>query len=369
MRDNPTFIVSSDQHIGTKLYNFPELENDNKELFIKLIDLCIELQTDYLICVGDLFDINKPSSALVTFVREQLDRLKANSITIPIAIAGDHDKPIDDSTWQKLAGFTDINKSHPAFVGVDYDDNPDHVIELLNRELNSRPKNTVNHIFLHQQIPELWPFCDEKKQVSLKAIDMSNHCESLECIFLGDIHIRREMRYFDIPCNKHLFVGYCGSLGVTASDETKKPGIYYWDGKSLQLIDYTLIRKFVNVAVTKESIGVLTPELFEKYRAEKNRPVFICRVDRDVESTESLHFLYDLGLVKFSKVKVGTDEQEEMVNIRSELKTIDRIAAVLKPLANKTEFPDIVYDAAYELLTSDDPKSVLDKLKKEQYDK
>lgn len=357
------FLTISDQHLGHKLYNFPELENDGRQLFSAVVDLAQELKVDYLVSVGDLFDNNRPTSELIDFVSFELGRLTAAGIGA-VAIAGDHSKPLDGVTWEKVCGFKPIN-SIPEFVGIDYNDNPKQTLELLNKELNSRPENSVKFIFMHQQIPELWPFCDEKKIIPLKDIDFSNHCRSLKAVFLGDIHKRKEMWYKDPICNSKIFIGYCGSLGVTASDETKKDGLYLWADDCLNLIEYSLPREFITLDITKENINTFFKSQFEKYANAENRPVFICKYSQDVsEELNKLNFLYELGMVKFTRTKYHFNpEVEEYVNIRSELKTSDRISMVLKHLINGRKDGTVLYDYGYKLLTDEDPTKVLDELK------
>lgn len=370
------FLAFSDQHLESKLYNIPELEQDNRELFEMVISKAIELNVDYLISVGDLFDNNRPSSETIRFVSKQLDRLpklKMDSpkAIIPIAIAGDHSKPVSGSTWERVCGFHDVN-DFDSFVGVDYSDNPADVISLINHELNKREKNTVKWIFMHQQVPELWPFCEDKKKISIKDLDLSNQCESVEGILLGDIHIRREMTYFDNTCNKELFVGYCGSLGVTAANETTKPGLYYYDGQKLSTIEYTLPRKYVtleihdHVAPESDYLKELKNK-YEIYRKEEKRPVFLVKIYKGSEVGNNLNFLYDLGYVRMTKVKEDKEGNEEMVNIRSELKTMDRIEAVLKQMTSSLPNSELVFDLASKLLTEADPKMVLDNYKTTVY--
>jgi hypothetical protein len=359
-----TFIAFSDQHLGSKLYNSPELENDNRKLFTKVIDLCIELQPDYLVSVGDLFDNNKPSSDLIEFVASELRRLHSAYKTRAVAIAGDHSKPVDGHTWEKICGFSHI-ATVPEFAGVDYSDNPEDVLQQLNMELNRRERDSVEFIFMHQQIPELWPFCDDKKKISLKDLDFSKHCNSLKGIFLGDIHIRREMRYLDPICNREVFVGYCGSLGVTASNETNKPGIYYWNEGELQLIAYELPRQYVTLNVTADNLNSFKEADFqEKYADSPTRPVFICCHSAEVsKNLDQLNFLYRLGIVRFSKTRTNETTEEEYINIRSELKTEERISEVLKAMTNGKENSDQLYTLSYKLLTNQDPTVVLDEVK------
>jgi hypothetical protein len=68
-----------------------------------------------------------------------------------------------------------------------------------------------------------------------------------------------------------------------------------------------------------------------------------------------------------TKVKQDKDGQEELVNIRSELKTADRFSTVLRELTNGIENSEKVYDIAYKLLTDSDPKAVLDSFKETIY--
>jgi hypothetical protein len=358
------FIVFSDQHLEAKLYNIPELEQDNRDLFKQVIDTAIELGVDYLISTGDMFDNNNPRSETIEFVKHQVERCKAAKIR-PLAIAGDHSKSINGSTWERICGFEPIS-SVPEFIGVDYLDNPAEVTSIFNDALRRRPPNTVEFLFMHQQLIELWPFCDEKKQISLKDIDLSNHCGSIQAVFLGDIHIRREMKYFDIACDKELFVGYCGSLGVTASDETKKEGLYYWDGDTLQLIEYSLPREFVVLDLTKESLAGVRREVLEQYKNSDKSPVFICKLAPGLDPEDKLDFLHEIGYVRTSRVRKGADGAEEMINIRSELKTADRYSSVLKVLLKDNENYDVLYDTAYKILTNpDDITSTLDELSKQ----
>ena len=362
-----TFIAFSDQHLESKLYNIPELEKDNRTLFSLVIDTAIEREVDYLVSVGDLFDNNKPSSDTIRFVTGELERLKKHNVK-PVAIAGDHSKPVYGSTWEQVCGFGDIN-TVAEFAGVDYSDNPQDVIELLNHELNKRDKDTVEFLFMHQQIPELWPFCDEKKKISLKDLDLGNHCGSMQGVFLGDIHIRREMRYHDIACDKELFVGYCGSLGVTAANETVKPGLYYYDGEKLKTIKYDLPREYITLDVTEDNLDqIVNDQRNVAHGLVRGLPVFLVKLHGGVEIGSKLNFLYEKGHVKMTKVRVDGEGKEELVNIRSEIKTADRFSGVLRDLTNGIENSETVYDIAYKLLTSADPKSELDAFKASVYE-
>lgn len=359
------FIAFSDQHLESKLYNIPELEQDNRELFSMVIDKALEYEVDYLVSVGDLFDNNKPSSDTIRFVTEQLKRLEGK--VTPLALAGDHSKPVNGATWETVCGFKPIN-SAPELAGVDYSDNPADVIELLNHELNKKDKDTVISIFMHQQVPELWPFCEEKKTISIKDLDLSNQCASLRGIFLGDIHIRRQTRFHNPGCDKELFMGYCGSLGVTAANETAKEGLYFFDGDKLKLLKYDLPRQYVTLDITPDNLEAQTKDTqYAAYKLGPKRPVFLVKLHDGVDVGNKLNFLYDIGFVKVTKVKKDKDGKEELVNIRSELKTADRFSSVLRELTQGVENSEQVINIAYKLLTESDPKAVLDQFKETIY--
>lgn len=359
------FIAFSDQHLESKLYNIPELEQDNRDLFKMVIDLALEHEVDYLVSVGDLFDNNKPSSDTVKFVTEQLARLTGK--VTPVAIAGDHSKPINGATWETVCGFKTVN-SVPEFVGVDYSDNPADVIELINHELNKKDTNTVTCVFMHQQVPELWPFCEEKKKISFNDLDLSNQCGSIRGFFLGDIHIRRQARFHNPGCQKELFMGYCGSLGVTAANETTKEGLYFFDGEKLKTIKYDLPRQYITIDVTTDNLEkVIKDSTYATYKLGPKRPVFLVKLHDCVDIGNSLNSLYDIGFVKITKVKKDKEGNEEMINIRSELKTTERFSVVLRDLTHNLENSENVFNLAYRLLTEGDPKFVLDQFKESIY--
>jgi hypothetical protein len=360
------FIAFSDQHLESKLYNIPELEQDNRDLFKLVVDTAIEYKVDYLVSVGDLFDHNKPSSDTISFVTEQLARLKKSNV-IPVAIAGDHSKPVNGSTWETVCGFDSVN-SAPEFVGADYSDNPADVISLINHELNKKEKDTVLCVFMHQQVPELWPFCEDKKKVSFNDLDFSNQCGSIRGLFLGDIHIRRQARFHNPGCEKEMFMGYCGSLGVTAANETEKEGLYFFDGEKLKTIKYDLPRQYVTLDVNPDNLEYMVESSrYAAYKLGPKRPVFLVKLHDGVDAGDRFNFLYDIGFVKMTKVKRDKEGEEEMINIRSELKTADRIGGVLRDLTHGIEYGEQVLDIAYKLLTETDPKTVLDKFKESVY--
>lgn len=359
-----SFLAISDVHLGWKLFNIPELAEDLKEMFVKVVDKAIELDVTYLIVVGDLYDINRPPPDLVSFVQEQVNRLKRNHIT-PIGIAGDHDKPINDAAWVHLSGFQSLedNTNSGRFLAYDYNDNSPALVERL-KTFEGAAK--VEWIFLHGQVPELFPWVEEKKLLNLKDVDLVGMYPKLKGVILGDIHNPYEGTIPD-PSGKRdeIYIGYCGSLGVVKSDEANypRPGVLYFDGKELTRVPVPLDRLYVRLRV--ETLVDPQQGYLEKYRVrfkeEKKKPVLMVEFDKTCSSLlPQAHALDDLAFVKdIRKAHTDSDKPQETINLRSELKTQDRIAQVLKRMAPDEE----TFELVHNIVTSDDAKRVLDELK------
>ncbi len=362
-----TFIAISDVHLGWKLFNLPELAQDLKDNLVQAFDIALKKRVDYVFIVGDLYDNNRPAPDLINFVAEQVARLKANGILVA-GIAGDHDKPINESTWVKLSGIVPINQIGHEFVGYDYCDNSQDNIDKLS-VLDT--KEHTEWIFLHGQVPELFGFTEDKKKLDIKSLDLINTYPSLKGVILGDIHSPIEGLITDPSMKRkdESWIGYCGSLGIVRTDEIgTKEGLLYFDGEKLTRLPFKLDREFIRFNIGDSIRPINWVEKYKRFFQdyEGKKPLFIIEYDRDskdllVEAAP----LYEIGIVKTSIVrKSNNDKKEETINIRSELKTNNRIEATLKESAQEQE----VYDLILEMLNTEDPKSVLDKFKKELLD-
>ncbi len=358
------FIAISDIHLGWKLFNLPELAEDLKDNFVRACDLAIELQVNYLFIVGDLFDTNKPSPDLIAFVRSQVSRLYDKNIYIA-GIAGDHDKPVNDAAWIHLAGVIPINKlQKDEFVGFDYTDNSADNIQKLKDMPN---KQKVKWVFLHGQVPELFPFCEDKKKLDIKSIDSINEFPNLKGFILGDIH-NPSFEYIEDPAmlRPRQWVGYCGSLGVVKTDEIEhKEGILYFDGTELQRVPFKLDRQFIRLNLGESFEPINWVEKYAKFYTENpgKKPVFLVEYTKEEKDLlPNIARLYEVGIVRVSTTRTCEKTTEkETINIRSELKTNDRIESTLKECAQEQE----VFDLVFEMLKTEDPKLTLDNFKKE----
>lgn len=360
-----SFIALADLHLGWKLFNLPELAQDLKDNLVRAFDIALKKKVNMVIIAGDLFDTNRPSPDLIKFVKEQVERLAANGIIVT-GIAGDHDKPINDSAWVHLSGVMPINGLGESIVGYDYSDNSQENIDKL-AALSQKEREEIEWIVLHGQVPELFGFTEDKKKLDIRTLDVTNTFPKLKGIILGDIHVPIEGTISD-PTMTRLdepWIGYCGSLGVVKTDEIgTKEGILYFDGDKLSRIPFMLDRKFIRLDIADSIKPINWIEKYKRFFQDHigKKPVFV------IEHTKaSKHLLveadplYEVGIVKVLMMRKTDDKKEETINIRSELKTNTRIEQTLKESAQEQP----VYDLILDMLNADDQKAVLDKFKKE----
>ena len=340
------FIHVGDCHLGKKLHNIPEFEQDMRTVFIASVDKAIELEVGSYIISGDLFDNNRPTAELVTFVSGQFKRLRDADIMVQ-GQPGDHDKSLDEHSWISLAGAEPI-KFGPVF-GCEYFDDPKLVLDTV--KTNPHAYST-EWLFLHGMCPQIWPYCQDKKTLDLTEDVLKNYTK-LKGVLLSDIHSPMEGYInhlgFKIP------VEYVGSLGVTDFSEIeKRKGIHYFDGEQLSRIQIPLPRQYFRI---KLQDGEKIPDLSKEKFIEK--PVLILEYATGEQRTliKQARQLWDIGIP--IEIRKSEDGAEEVTINRSELNSSDRINAALQAEC-KTE---LGFSLATELLSNPDPKAVLDNLK------
>lgn len=361
MSESPSFLAIADVHIGLNLYNQQELGADLRRLFAEACRTAASLHVHYLVVAGDLFDSNKPTPDLIRFVRNEIENVRLSGVRV-IGIAGDHDKPVNTWSWTNISGVAPVESVH-EFAGRDYSDSP---VEVMNHLRSTNNRNTAEWIILHGQVPALWPFCEERKKLDLGSLSLFELYPNLRGVILGDIHKPYEGQIADTSSNRKVFIGYCGSLGVTSSSDIGvQTGLLHFDGQTLRRIPYPLGRDFIKLDLTTTATTGLEVEYYiDKYSKHRGRrPVFLIEYspstrDRLAEARP----LYQLGFVRATQVrpKDHADNAVQGVSIRNELNNQARIDAVLKDLV-----PD---DGVRLLLTSalhtEDPRLVLDSFKR-----
>ena len=328
---SPRFIASADVHLGKKLYNIPELEEDMKDNFRRLCDLTLELKPEYLVICGDLFEDNLPTAHTIAFVREQVKRLYKAGIRL-VGIAGDHDKPIHGESWCNVGGLYPITIC-PNFAGFDYYNTSSGMENVMNALLEKRDRQAVQWIFLHCQFPQFFQFVDEKKRIDFSEVQLLTTFPNLQGVIAGDIHaadIYGEITEKD----KSAFIGYPGSLGVTKIDEAKDRSVIYCDGTTLRRIEIPVRRCYIRVNFRGDDLKLFNPTLIAaEHKNDELRPVFVIEYDSESEQfLTKANPLYTVGHVRTHQVVKSkiTGMDELVVNVRSETNTVDKIETALK---------------------------------------
>lgn len=89
------YLYESEKIFGNKV-----IEDDIKQTFIKIIDICRYENVDIMLIAGDLFDNDNPSDKLVDFVIEEFDSINDTIIMIS---PGNHDYYIKYGCYDKIS--------------------------------------------------------------------------------------------------------------------------------------------------------------------------------------------------------------------------------------------------------------------------
>ena len=291
------FAHLSDTHLGHRQYGIFEREQDFYELFEKTIDKIIELDVDFVINSGDLFDYSRPSTdALLSF---QKGLLKLNRAGIPVyAIAGNHDSILRKDvkpplTLFKELGLNLISREDTFYefediliCGVPYEPKArKSVLEENFAELSEMAKKYSKSILvLHQGIKELLPMEYE--------ITMEDLPENFDYYALGHLH-----DYHKKECGKGYLV-YPGSMELfNYTDNFEKYGkgfcVVDLSGDELKIdrvsvdIDRKLFEVELNYLNLEEDLQKLKNDIL---KLDKKPMVDITITGGDVDSTE----IYDV---------------------------------------------------------------------------
>ncbi len=361
---SPKFIASADIHLGHKLYNLPDLEDDLRDNFLRLCNLALEKKVDYLVIAGDLFDTNLPKPNTISLVREQVNKLEKQGIRL-VGIAGDHDKPVHGESWCRVSGVAPVTLC-PQFAGIDYYDyshgGTKGVLEALKFE---RDCDKVQWIFLHAQFPQLFERTEDKKKIEFSEIKIYETFPNLQGVIAGDIHAAPETML--AQDGNTAYLGYCGSLGAVDISEASTRSFLYCDGKGLYRIPFPHRRDYIKIDFTKKSFETFDMAALEKkYKEATYKPVFRITFDSDTEPFLSkIKGLYDLGHVPKPIQTFKTKDGEEIpISVRSEINNEDKIEAALKDCCKGDQQ---LFDLLSNSLTSVDPKIIFDEFKQKVF--
>jgi DNA repair exonuclease SbcCD nuclease subunit len=271
-----------------------------------------------------------------------------------VAISGDHDRrPGVNTTWvEDVNGFA---YSSGTVIGLHYR-NFLNVADVLSKL--AYPEQ-YEFIVLHGQDENMFKFVEEKKRLNLKGIDITKF-PNLKAIILGDIHKPLESVLAYPEHGREIPVYYCGSLGVVKSDEIgTKTGLLYWDGVKMTRLPFKHHRTYAKFDLPDDAH--LLNKFIEQAAKEKHKPVVVVSYpdSLDKQHLDTLKQIEPKVYLRRSKV-IKTENDDEVINIRSELKTEDKVSAVVAELFKDDDTLKLVF---IDLLNSADPKSVLDAYK------
>lgn len=115
----------ADAHLDLAIWaSRPELVYDSRAAFAYLVGLAIKKQVQAVFAAGDLINIKRPPSAVVTFMRRQMDRLAKAKIPF-FFIQGQHERsdPPWFSTvhsWPKHLHNATVNYDGRVIAGLDW---------------------------------------------------------------------------------------------------------------------------------------------------------------------------------------------------------------------------------------------------------
>ena len=363
---SPKFIASADVHLGLALYNTPELEADLMDNFVRLCDLAVEKQVEYLVIAGDLFENNRQDPSTIVAVRTQVTRLEAAGIKL-VGIAGDHDKPIDGESWCNVSGLLPVTVC-PQFAGVDfYDYSAQGETGLIEQLKHQRDPAQVQWIFLHAQFPQIYSaeYSSIQKTVDLSKVKLFEHFPNLLGVVAGDIHFAPETFLEDKEHQAYL--GYCGSLGITDIAETKYDhSVLYCDGSKFYRLPFAQRRVFLRIDFTEKNYEKFNPELLiREYENAEFKPVFYVDYDSVTDQFRSrVRPLYAVGYVRWAQTtrNLSTGALTSMPDIRAGLKSDDKVTQALTETCAGVHNKDVP-GLLQLLLTAEDPKQVLNEFR------
>lgn len=104
MANSVRIVHTADLHLGSPFGYFPEraevLQADQLRIFMSIIRLCQDTESDLLLIAGDLFEQPRPPLSLVNEVRDLLASIPETRVFIA---PGNHDPAEPDSLWQSTS--------------------------------------------------------------------------------------------------------------------------------------------------------------------------------------------------------------------------------------------------------------------------
>ena len=247
-------IHTGDLHLGMTFKSLGEKSKlhrrDCQDVFSNIIDLCIKEKADALLIAGDLFDEPNPSKSIVSFVIDELKRLKEKNVPAFI-ITGNHDPYKKESLWFNYSFpsnvvIFDSNNLEPKTVGdlevygLAYTNNTKEPLKGFKAEKNDKFKVGL----IHGSTTNIKG--DDDPEHSYRPIIKTQiNSSGLDYIALGHFHDLLEVKT-KIKCF------YCGSPEGLSFKNNPDSGVLivtFNDGKVSVKPHKTAIREFHNIEI------------------------------------------------------------------------------------------------------------------------
>lgn len=273
------FAHMADSHLGFKHLGLDEREEDLYEVFEKTIDKIIELDVDFVIHSGDLFNSAKPTPSTLLVFQKQL--FKLNEAGIPFyAIAGNHDSKPRKNFMPPILLFEDLganiistNRAYEEkgifICGMQYSNSTKKkaLVKFLKKLSEFSEKHDKSILVLHQGIDKTLP----KGEYELELDEIP---KNFNYYAMGHIHDYFEQDYGNgklvypgsmemhnsLDAGKELTKGFCV---VDLTD----------DEPVVEKINVELPRKYFNEKIEYENFDNELNALKEKIMSEERKPL------------------------------------------------------------------------------------------------
>jgi len=246
-------IHTGDLHLGMTFKSLGTKSKihrrDCQDVFSNIIDLTIKEKANALLIAGDLFDEPNPSKSIVTFVIDELKRLKEKEIPVFIS-TGNHDPYKKESLWFNYSfpsnvTIFDSNNLEPKSVGdlqvygLAYTNNTKEPLKDFKAEKNDKFKVGLIHgstTNIKDDDPE-----HSYRQITKTQIDNSG----LDYIALGHFHDLLEVSA-KVKC---FYSGTPEGLSFKNQSNSGVLIITYDNGKVSVIPHKTALREFHNIEI------------------------------------------------------------------------------------------------------------------------
>ncbi len=293
------FAHLSDTHLGYRQYGLIDREKDFYDAFERIVDKIIELDLDFVIHSGDLFDNSRPSTDALIVVQKKINKLSDAGIPI-YAIAGNHDlsrrlNPIPPQVLFRDNGIRLISPIKPYFKekdlfigGIPY--MPQNRNLAFKEKLNTLSKKAADVknkiLVLHQGIDKYIPQYE---------VEIGDIPSNFNYYAMGHLH-----NYINDEYGQGRLV-YPGSTEIWKSNELSD---YNLNGKGFVLVDMEdgqveterisvdIPRKFINVQVEYDNFYKEMPKLKNEISKLDLPPIINLNVcGNDFSSSEVYDYL------------------------------------------------------------------------------